>query len=70
MSMGNLSPELRGYIHELQSQVSMFSDRAAGLSGELAAARQQIEMLKGQIEGLKKVSQEAQSTGDEDAGKT
>lgn len=50
----HISPELRGYISELQAQVSMFSDRAAGLSGQLLAARQANEELMAKNAGLEK----------------
>lgn len=52
----HMSAEMRGYILELQAQISLLSDRAAGLSGALVLERQKSEELSAQIAALKKKS--------------
>lgn len=47
--LGPLSPELRGYIAELQAQIEVLSARAAMRTADLFAAREELELLKGQL---------------------
>jgi hypothetical protein len=51
-TLNKLSPELRGYINELQEQLVFLSDRAAGLASKLAKANETVEMQKGRISAL------------------
>ncbi|MEX2126981.1 MAG: hypothetical protein WD871_01895 [Xanthobacteraceae bacterium] len=59
----NLSPELRGYIAELQHQVQFLSDRCAQLSSAYYGARQEAALLKGELDGLRKEAEGAKPNG-------
>jgi len=48
----HLPPEIAGYIAELQEQLRILSDRAAGRTAELHAARARIGLIEGRIRNL------------------
>jgi len=49
-----LPPEIGGYIAELKEQILLLSDRAAGRTAELHAARSRIALLEGRVRNLER----------------
>ena len=53
--LNNMSPDMRGYINEMQSQIIFLSDRAGGLASALAKAEQELELKNGRIAALEAI---------------
>lgn len=62
-----ISPEMIGYISEMQAQVSFLSDRAAGLASQLALANETIELQKGRIDALEKQTKKSEVNSDQES---